>query len=377
MEKRRKQKIEYIYNPSVMIKELRILIWTLIWIVFLLVIGEALIANGWPWKISMAKPYLLRKNNDDWTHNAFEIQRIKKMSDPQKSELLVFIGGSVSLEAIYKDNMVSRSLTAQTGRPTNFVSLCSSYQTFADNAKIVHELGKFGGTILIGIEPLSFKAPLEYQLTQVLEDGRIHHKYYFLRSPAGITRILNRHGFGAGIFEQIRLFRTMQFLGESLQRKSTVFFKANTDIPSVVYNRHAVGDKTPVSGNQSKRQRKWLKKLRKRYSKYWRLNLDLLKEIIRIAQSNGNDVIIIDLPDNPIFSEEIASFNPHYDNMISRLRQATGIGYIDMRNAVRWAPEDFRDVHHMRSFGQKKFFPVLSEKLTEYLNNRREHKPSV
>ena len=105
----------------------------------------------------------------------------------------------------------------------------------------------------------------------------------------------------------------------------------------------------------------------KEYNKLNEMNLALLNELIDIAQSNGNKVILLDLPDNPIYEEQISKFKPHYDNMIRKVVADKGVGYIDMRYAAVWEPEDFRDVHHMRSFGRNKLTEALAVKLSDYM----------
>jgi hypothetical protein len=111
-----------------------------------------------------------------------------------------------------------------------------------------------------------------------------------------------------------------------------------------------------------------LENLLKRYHRFFALNLDILTQSIRIAEEQKNRVILVDLPDNPIFEKEISRFNPHYDNMIRDLIRNTGSGYIDLRSAADWKPEDFRDVHHMRSSGRKKITRCLSNSLAQYLS---------
>ena len=101
------------------------------------------------------------------------------------------------------------------------------------------------------------------------------------------------------------------------------------------------------------------------------MNLDLLYELIDITRSNGNKVVLIDLPDNPIYKVQIAEFNPHYDNMIRKVVAEKDVGYIDMRSAAEWEPADFRDVHHMRSSGRKKFTEALAGRLSKYLKSTR------
>ena len=204
-------------------KDLRIVVWAFLWLVFIMGMSEYLLSNGWPWKISWIEPYMLRKNNDDWTHNAFEIQKIKNRTASHiKGDTLVFVGGSISLEAISSDPEMSRRLKELTGEQTNFRSICATYQTFADDAKISRELGAFGGILLIGIEPLSFKAKLTSQITEKLKTGHTHLKYYYLSPGRDINGILLKYGFEGGLFHRFRLFKTAKVFGEIMKKKVPV-----------------------------------------------------------------------------------------------------------------------------------------------------------
>lgn len=347
---------------------IRILFWTVFWLFGLLLFLEILFLTSWPWRFSDLEPYLLRKESDNWTHNAFEIERIKRLERSDYDEIIVFLGGSISLEAIDRDTIISRRLTEITGSRMLFKSLCASFQTFADTAKIIHSLGNLDGIILVGIEPLSFKSKPSSQLTERLKNGHLHLKYYFLTPPPVIVDTLSKQSLKSNIYHNTLLFRNSQTLGE-IAKKRILSPLVSGNLPRPIqYDRHAVGDRTPVDEKKRERQSRWLGKLLKQYHRFFALNLDILTQSIRIAEEQKNRVILVDLPDNPIFEKEISRFNPHYDNMIRDLIRNTGSGYIDLRSAADWKPEDFRDVHHMRSSGRKKITRCLSNSLAQYLS---------
>jgi hypothetical protein len=354
-------------KPQQTVKEVRILAWAVFWLVVIFGISEYTISSGWPWNISWIEPYMLRKKNDDWTHNAFTIQKIKDSSRAAEEETFVFIGGSIALEAISSDSIISRRINELSGKRVNFKSISATYQTFADNAKIMEELGPINGTLLIGIEPLSFKAKLSSQITEKLKTGHTHLKYYYLTAGPGTNSILSEYGFEGGPFHSLHLFKTAKVFGEILKKKAPVFLTSGYRAAQTTYSRHAVGDKTPVTEEKRKEQVKWLEALLKDYNKFHKMNLDLLGEIVNITLSNGNRVILIDIPDNPIYKEQISKFNDHYNDMVREFVAEKDVGYIDMRYAAEWEPEDYRDVHHMRSFGRKKFTEALARKLSDYL----------
>jgi hypothetical protein len=353
------------------VKEIRVLLWSVFWLTVILGVSEYALAIGWPWRKSELEPYMLRKTNDDWIHNAFEIQRIKNRNPAKEREFFVFIGGSTCLEAITSDSLMKARMKELTGRQIGFSSLCSSYRSFSDDAKIVEELDAFGGTLLIGIEALCFRTSIDKQLTCLLETGLNHLKYCYLNTSPPINKVLSNYGLRIGLMERSCLLRTAKVLGEILKKKGLYFLDKRGEIQRLVHDRHAVGDKTPVNDEDRKKHKSMLRNMSQQYDRFYRMNLDLLKEVIDIAKCNGNRVFLIDMPRNPIYGPQIDRFNVHYDEMIRNLIKEKGVGYIDMRNAAQWTPEDFRDVHHLRSPGQIKFTEALAQYLAEDFMSHR------
>jgi hypothetical protein len=343
-----------------------ITLWFIVWVIIILLLGEYALSMGYPWKFSNLEPYMLRKQNDDWTHNAFEIERIKKWGQADNRELIVFIGGSASIEVISDDTIISERLTESIGREITFTSLCANWQSPGENATIANRIKSFGGTLLIGMEPQTFRIKIDRQL---ILDARL--RYYYLTITSNINSILSEYGFNPGFTHRIYLFRTAMVIGEIFKKSTKCFITSGFKLKSITHNRHAFGDMTPVNEDDREKQIIWLKKVLILYEENYRLNMDLLKETIDIAQSNGINVVIVDLPYNPVFIESINKFNPHYDNLIKDLVSEKGIGYIDMRHAADYTPEDFRDVHHLRSQGQVKFTNALIVKLAEYISQNR------
>lgn len=351
-----------------MIKTQRIILWTFIWIILLLLIFEYSLSIGIPWIFSSLEPYLLRKENDDWTHIAFEIQRIKNRKRDPNNSFFIYLGGSAGLESIYSEKIMEKRLYELAKRKIKFKSLSSSYKTFVDEIKIIDELGDVEGIIIIPIEALSFKKKLDVQVEEFLKKSNHNHlKYYFLTLNQNAGKILSDYGYKIKLSDKLYFLKSAKVIGEIIKKRYINKILSMKRIKSVKYNPHAVGDKTPVNEKDKLKNSKWLKKLLEKYKEYYELNLKLLKETIDIAKSNNNKVILVDLPNNPIFNNEISEFYTHYDLMINDLIKEKKVYYIDMRYAANWKPEDFRDVHHMRSFGQKKFSEELAVRLADYL----------
>ncbi len=354
-------------NSLISIKNVPLTIWAIVWF-FIIAAGlELVVSYGLIWRFPDLEKYLLRKNNDHWTHSAFEIEKIQNHRENDQDKLLVFIGGSVSLEAISQDRIISKKINRLTGMTIGFKSICTSYQTFSDNAKIVEALGDFGGIILIGIEPANFKSWPERQLVQRLKSGHLHKKYYYLSGPGSINDILEKNGMKVGVYHRINLIRTAQVFGEIVNKQVRYLIKHRGKWKRVLHKRHAAGDGKPVRVRRIKTGiDSFCQRLLCWYNTYHKLNLELLKETIRIAHANGNKVILVDMPNSPVFEKIISKFSPHYDIMIRKVVKKLGVGYIDMRQAAEWDLQDFKDFHHLRRPGRQKLTRALAVSLAKH-----------
>ena len=347
-----------------MIKEFRILSWVFFWIIFIIISFEILLNAGYPWKYSRLEPFLLRYNNDSWTHNAFEIERIKKaVSLKNYEQVIIYMGGSVALASITSDDKMSQILSERMNRKILFTSLCSSYKTFSDEIKIVEELGEVNVTIILNSEILRFKTTNDKQLVNYLEDAKHEHlKYYFLPTSTETRFILEQDNFEIGFKHRVRFIRSAMVFGEILKTKVCRFFFARQRF-ALSYHRHIVGDFKPVDAKQQAVLSKKLASMLRNIEKVYGVNCNLFEVAIDKARANGNRVILAESPVNPLFVDQMEVFAPKYNKLIQGLVQKKDLTYLDLRGAAGWVPEDFRDLHHMLPSGREKFTPILAEKL--------------
>jgi hypothetical protein len=349
-------------------KEFRILGWVFICIFFILGCFEVLLAAGYPWKYSSLEPYLLRKKNDNWTHNGFEIQRIKQaVSSKNNKEVIVFLGGSVGLEAITSDEEMSQMLSDRLDRPVLFRSLCSSYKTFSDEIKIIEELGSLGAnsTIIFNTEILRFKTTNDKQLVNFLKETEYEHlKYYFLPTSTSSSAIFDEHNIEVGIKHRVRIFRTSMVFGEIFKKKIYRFFFARQRFKSV-HDRHTADSKKPVDEKQQAKLSKILDSMLEDIAEVYKVNYQFFRAAIDKAHLNGYRVILADTPTNPLFDDQLEAFTPKYNKLIQDLVQEDNNAYLDLRDAADWKPEDFRDLHHMLPSGREKYTAILVEKLVQ------------
>lgn len=326
---------------------------------------EVLLAAGYPWKYSSLEPYLLRNNADDWTHNGFEIQRIKKATSSKNNKhVVIFLGGSVGIEAITTDEEMSRMLSDRMNRPVFFRNLCSSYKTFSDEIKIIEELGSLNATIIFNTEILRFKTTNDKQLVRFFKETEHEHlKYYFLPTSTYSSAILEQFNIEAGIKHRVRVFRTSTVFGEILKKKLYLYFFSARKRVKSIHVRHTADGKKPVDEKRQKALSIILDSELENIAKAHHVNYQLFRAAIGKAQSNGNRVILVDTPTNPLFDNQMEAFTPKYNKLIQDLVKEKNLEYIDLRDAADWKPEDFRDLHHMLPSGRGKYTAVLAEKL--------------
>ena len=140
----------------------RILGWFFIWFALIVALSTFAGMHGWPWRFTQLQEYLLRHPRDNWLFNAFSIYSMRD-GDARKTTRIVYVGGSVCLEGIPSDDWMSKALTDRLNRQVRFVSVCSPYQNFADEARIAYALGAFDGMLILGTEPVFFSKVPERQ----------------------------------------------------------------------------------------------------------------------------------------------------------------------------------------------------------------------
>jgi len=344
----------------------RIFSWTVIWLLVMFFAAEHLIRMGWVWSYPGIEPYILRSKTDDWVHNAFKIHGVKN-NTAGHDRRFIFIGGSAGLCSITSDASMTSRLEALTGQRTKFTSICSSYKTFSDEAKIVEETGRFNGTLLISMEALRFKASPDEQLVKSTASSHTLWKYFFLTASEKINQILSEYDLKPGLRDNFVFFATMKVLGEVLKKKTLFFMDNKGAFQYLTYDRSIYVDYPPVGADfEAELKTKSLPRMLERCTRHFEMNLDLLSDVIETALLNGNRVILVDQPYNPLFTLDMARYNEKYNVVISHLIKEKKIGYIDMRNAVEWLPEDFRDAHHLRGEGPEKFTDAFALQLAAH-----------
>lgn len=345
------------------LRKKRIVLYSLCWLVAMPLLLEALLSSRIPWKMAFLEPYIIGHTLDGWTNAAFEIEKIKRK---KYDKHYVFLGGSIGLAAITDDDILSTALNNNSDKKIVFSSINSSNKTLTDEAKIINELGNFGGTIIIPIELITLTKTIEVQYTKFIkETNSIRTKYYHLKTPDNINKIIKQYGGNLPFKEKTYIFRTLKVFGENLRRRIALIVNKRKLILKLNLDRTVANEGEPVDDEFFKETSEMLKGKFSAYDKNKQFNLDLLQEIITMAKKNNNKVILLEFPINELYDKLYKDAQKDYSEVISNLVEANNITYLDLSKEPIFNKEDYRDTHHMRTVGAEKFSKLLASKLTE------------
>lgn len=334
-------------------RKTRMVLWALFWFLSISIGGATLGLNGWPWRFAELEPYVYAPNG--WMHGGFTIESLR--ASPPTSPRFVLIGGSACLEAITSDANTEARIRKLTGGQEKFVSVCSSYTTLSDVARIVDRIGPYGGTILLLIEPDVFGKGPHLQLEHPnLKTDTLLPKYYFLAVPDQIKTTLS--DIGLNVFPGYSIWNYLRVAPGKLFRVIRVGISRIRSGKGNSFTRHLLDKR-----NDEARILNAARSMQSVPPENIVMNKALMRAIIEIAQSHGTKVSFVNLPLSEPFRAEIAAGLPNYDQIIAKLIEDYGAGHIDVRDAAPWPRDDFWDTHHMTPQGREKFTSLLVEQL--------------
>ncbi len=352
-------------------RSMRVVLWSTFWLLFIVVGAELIVAEGLLWRNYTWEPYILTMELDDWTHNAFVIKDLLKDKDTAYHHV-IFLGGSAGREAVFDDLTMSKKISQSVGKKIKFTSICSSNQTFADEAKIIEALKPLDATFVIPVESLRFSRGARDQLVIYHDHGFHHPKYYYMTADSRINDILQDAGIEIGLLHRSRLLRTTQVLGRYIHRRLERV--ARGENLAIHFTRHRyIGDPPPDKKYCLEIEER-INASAKEYYENFELNFELLSTAIDLARGNGNEVVLLDFPTNPDFHYHLTEIEPHYDSVLNVLLEEKNIRYIDSRPLAEWQFEDYRDFRHMRDSGREKFEGILLTMLTDFVDDIKTNK---
>ena len=336
----------------------RILAWFVTWFLLIFAATTFVGMSGWPWQFSSLQPYLLRNAGDNWLHNAFSIYRTND-ADSQNLTKIVYVGGSVCLESLPSDTRMADELTSRLQRPVRFTSICSPYQNFADEARIVHALGAFSGWLILGTEPAFFSKVPERQFEARADAGEAGgYGYFYLPIQPRLRDIVGIEGVSVSAYTDIR-----EFWKTGPRAISDATKRALRDGP-IELRRHR------ITAYRNVDYQIVADKFITNYRRSARMNDALRREAIQSALLNGNRVALIEIPNDEALMGLFDPIREDYQTRVRKMVSEFSIRYLVPQTLASWTKQDFFDTHHLSPRGREKFVSVLSDLLASEIRHK-------
>ena len=334
----------------------RILGWFVTWFALIVALSTFAGMHGWPWRFTELQDYLLRHPRDNWLFNAFSIYSMRDGSirdgDARKTTRIVYVGGSVCLEGIPSDDWMSNALTDRLNRQVRFVSVCSPYQNFADEARIAYALGAFDGLLILGTEPVFFSKAPERQFQARPDQGEQGgNGYFYLPIPAQLRRIARAEGLNVNVLSDVLQFWRV---APHALRQATVraLREGRTSL-----RRHRIREYRDLD---------YVTVANKFINKYWnsvKVNEAFRRETIRSAIRSGNRVALVEIPNDEALLGLFDPIRTDYRQRVERIVEDFSVDYLVPQSTSAWTKSDFFDTHHLSATGREKFASILADLL--------------
>jgi hypothetical protein len=276
--------------------------------------------------------------------------------DARITTRIVYVGGSVCLEGIPSDDWMSNALTDRLNRQVRFVSVCSPYQNFADEARIAHALGAFGGILILGTEPVFFSKVPERQFQARPGRGKQGgNGYFYLPIPSQLRRIAREEGLNVTALSDVRQF--WQMAPRALtQATARALREGRTSL-----RRHRIREYRDLDYENV---------ANKFINKYWNsvnVNEAFRRETIRTATRSGNRVALVEIPNDEALIGLFDPIRTDYRHRVERIVEEFSLDYLRPQSRSAWTKNDFFDTHHLSPTGREKFGSILSDLLVPLL----------
>lgn len=329
----------------------RVLAWSIAWFLLIVAAVTFLGMSGWPWRFMSLQPYLLRYAGDNWLYNAFSIYATHD-ADSQKLTKIVYVGGSVCLESLPSDRWMEAELNKRLEQPVRFASICSPYQNFADEARIIDALGGFDGILILGTEPAFFAKVAERQFQARSDAGTVGgNGYFYLPIESGLLSVAQDHGITVNALTDIQQF--WNIAPRALAQAATRALQKGP----ITFRRHRITSYRDLDYQDV--ANKFINNYRTSVS----VNEALRRAAIRSALARGNRVVLIEVPNDETLIGLFDPIREDYSTRIENMVREFSVEYLRPQSKTSWTRKDFFDTHHLSPVGRRKFAVVLADLL--------------
>lgn len=321
--------------------------------VLLLACIEVTLSRGWHWRLDSG--WLISTPYDDWTHAMWAVNQLDEGSDAIP---IYLVGGSGSREAVISNESVEQALAAKSSKSYRFLNLGTRNQSFFETIILIENLPDTSrGLIVFGLTPHFFtdgvdaaftavhgtRFPLySYTLVQALETINLLRYDVFpinvLRYRAAVANYLNKRIAGGNLFKRL------------------------------TYRFHLYEGRPPLGPTALEKNFRFIESEMVAYPTYAALNFQMLELAIRLAQEKGYEVLLVDLPRNPIGEARLyGNILESYRKNLKSLTAATQTTHLDLHSEYQFPQSYFYDHLHQvesaRSIFQRKFIDLVLAEL--------------
>jgi hypothetical protein len=320
---------------------------------------------------------MLSTERDDYGHISYVLSHL-----PQKPYQGIFtIGGSGMREALPATTIFERQLNLSLQAPVLFENLSAFGQSLSESLEITAHIikqgyAKKGSLFVISINPRRFTESPEEAISlchtprlPLISCDAMHHflseqhytlQWYpnFLRQQLAIRHYLEgrlTHRFKTAITQLSRLECGSTCL-KSLVNYNP-FHEPNH------YFQFAYPDKSMPESAKLNMQAQ-LKNLRvPKFNENVHFSMQVLEQLIHLVQSNGYEIMLVDLPRAPESYIGYQSIEKKYQLLINKLKQKN-ITYINLDDEAHFLSSNFYDLDHLRP----KSRPIIASRLIKLIN---------
>lgn len=287
--------------------------------------------------------------------NTAELKR-----DPPKLPLVALTGGSGGRECIWSGPALAADVRRAGGPLVVGRNLSSPKQTLGETLAITETLPDTPTTLLVGLNVGRFTSPLDENLQQVVA------RRLLLKSDTLRRFAVDRYGeyrcsplILPGIFQAMTTWAQKRVDMLHLTLRHPVYYAHTFDLRE---SRH------PQTEKQKAAVRRKLATLPDTYAAPIHRNLAfqtaLLDAIVRVGKRRGLDVVLLELPHNPLASgakyrEAVAT----YQAATAAVAAKYDVPYVDFNDELRFTGDDFYDFSHLRPAARSIWQRRLAEEL--------------
>jgi hypothetical protein len=292
---------------------------------------------------------LLRVRRDDYVKASYDTAMLKL--HPPRGLAIYVVGGSAAREAFTTERDLETAIAAAGGGRTRVAVLASNMQTLGESFAIIDNLPPSTRAMcVIAVNQVRF----EYRPGVV--EQQLAGKHLLLNSPH-LRRYVFKH-YHRGVTTPTILPGVLDFVSGWFDKHIDDLVHGRLPRVKYILHRYHQGHQW----TDEKKRRLMARSVRNRVSpggtfdRYFRYNLGLLEEMVKVAQGKGFTVVLLELPLNgDIVGHAFDRVKSIYQPALERLARRHGAVYLRAFSEKGLVDEDFRDLTHLVPSGRVKY----------------------